>query len=73
MCMIKHTTQVLSTQLRYGRVTHLKINFAKNYIFLLPTYLVYQSLFCGTLIMSSIDLATRFKTGMYQLNREKHY
>jgi len=38
------------TSLRSGRVTHLKSFFSKTYIFLLPTYLVYQSLFCGTLI-----------------------
>ena len=38
-------------------------------------YLVYLNLFWGTLIiiMSSIDLATGFKIGMYLLNKEKHF
>jgi len=41
----------------------------KTYIFLLPTYLVYQNLFCGT-NLSSINLETRHKTGKYLWNRE---
>jgi len=41
---------VRETPLRSGRITHLKFFFSKTYIFLLPTYLVYQHLFCGTLI-----------------------
>ena len=31
-------------------IRHLKRNFSKTYMFLLPMYLVYQNLFCGTLI-----------------------
>ena len=38
------------TPLRSGRVKHLKRCFSKTCIFFLPTYLVYQNLFCGTLI-----------------------
>ena len=38
------------TPLRSGHVTHLKRFFSKIYIFLLPTYLVYQNWFSGTLI-----------------------
>ena len=45
-----------------------------TYMFLLPTYLVYQNLLCGVYLnMSSIDLTTPFKIGMYLLNREKRY
>jgi len=33
--------------MRSGRVTHLKRKFSN--IFLLPTYLLYQNLLCGTL------------------------
>ena len=53
-------------------VTHLKTEKMETFIFLLPTYLVYQNLFCGTLICP-IGLATWFKIGMYLLNGEKHY
>jgi len=46
--------------------------FSKTYMFLLPTYLLCQHFFCGTLICP-IDLSTRFKIGMYLLNKEKRY
>jgi len=38
------------TPMRSGGVTHLKRKYSKTYMFLLPMYLVYQNLFCGTLI-----------------------
>jgi len=42
---------IKGTPLRSGRVTHFKkYFFSKTYIFLLPMYLVYQNLYCGTLI-----------------------
>jgi len=41
---------IKETPLRSGRITHSKRFFSKIYIFLLPTYFVYQNLFCGTLL-----------------------
>jgi len=38
--------QLKGTPMMSVRVTH----FSKIYIFLLPSYIVYQNLFCGTLI-----------------------
>jgi len=60
------------TPLSSGRVTHLKRTFSKTYIFYVVTNvfsvskpsLQYPKI-------TSIDLATRFKIGMYLLNREK--
>jgi len=43
--------------------------FSKTCMFMLLNNLMYKNLLCGN--MSSIDLATRFKIGMYLLNREK--
>jgi len=48
----------MGTPLRSGHLTHLKRNFSKFYIFLLSMYLVYQNLFCGTLVC---DMATWLK------------
>jgi len=62
---------VKGTPLRSGRVTHINRNVSKP-IFLFSMYLVYQNLFCVPNI-PSIDLATRFKIGMYLLNREKRF
>ena len=55
------------TPLRSGRVTHLKRNFSKTYIFLLPTYLVYQNLFGVTLIC---PLST---TGKNRFSKKKSF
>jgi len=54
-----------------GRVTHLKILFSKTFNCLLTTYLVYKTIVC--LNMSSINMATGFKIGMYLLNSEKRF
>jgi len=48
--VFKHVLYIKGTSLRSGRVTHLKRKFSKTYIFLLPTFLVYENLFCSTLI-----------------------
>jgi len=41
---------VKGTLLRSGSATQLKRKISKTYNFLLPTNLLYQNLFCGTLI-----------------------
>ena len=41
--MVESSLQRYTTEVS-GRVTHLKRTFSKTYIFLLPTYLVYQNL-----------------------------
>jgi len=38
------------TPLRSSRATHFISEISETYIFLLPMHLVYQNLFCGTLI-----------------------
>jgi len=60
-----NNTGIKGTPLRLCNTLKKKFLKKKLY-FLLPTYLVYQNL-------SSIDLATQFKTRMYLLNREKFY
>jgi len=51
-CNVKGTPQ------RSSHVTHFQIFFSKTHILLLPTYLVYQSLFLWYLNMFAINLAT---------------
>jgi len=52
------------TQLRSSRVIHVKRKFSKTY-FLVTNVFGVSKLILWYLNMSSIDLATRFKTGMY--------
>jgi len=60
--------------LRSGHVTHLKRFFLKRYMFLLPTYLVYQNLFCGTLICPlSIWQLGLIKTYFFKVKCETSY
>ena len=57
--------------LRSGCVTCKKISF-ENLYFLVTNIFSVSKLFLWYLNMSSIDLATRFRIGMYLLNRENH-
>jgi len=57
--------------LRSGGVTCKKISF-ENLYFLVTNIFSVSKLILWYLNMSSIDLATRFRIGMYLLNREKH-
>jgi len=61
------------TQLRSGRVTHIKNKNIENLYFLVTIVFSVSKLILWCLNMSSIDLATRFKIGMHLLYREKRY
>ena len=64
---------VKGNPLRTGRVTHIKRFFIENLYFLDINVFTVSNYILWYLNMSSIDLATRFKIGMYLFNRENRY